>query len=402
MTFPSELDNTVKLEDPDALHDRLFVKKEELDADSYKDLVFKPKPVKRTRTKYRPPNGTILNLDGCATLKSLNDTYDYDDVLFMCQALSKSKKIVTITGAGVSVESGIPDFRSANGLFQGFASKSNGSGKNLFDYNVFRSSESIKEFENMIHKLYILSNNCQPSPFHLMLDKISHQGRLLRLYTQNIDCLDTQLPNLQTKVPLAFKKPYPKTIQLHGNINLVNCSKCHYVKELDKSFFDENRTVIQNCPECEELNAVRAIAGRRAQSGGVLRPRIVLYNEFHPDGEIIGNITESDLKSRPDCLLVVGTTLKIPGVRRLVKEMAKVVHYNKGSVIWVNVDQPSQSIVDYVEHFDLIVTGSCQILPSLLEEYEALQPKKRQRKPKEAGPKNQSQSTSSSGISTSS
>ncbi|GME83216.1 unnamed protein product [Ambrosiozyma monospora] len=227
-----------------------------------------------------------------------------------------------------------------------------------------------------------------------MINSISEQGRLQRLYTQNIDCLEIQLPYLQTEIPLTFKQPYPKTIQLHGNVNLLSCSKCSYIRELDDDYLKSKqfgeRTLIRTCPECEEMNQVRKIAGKRQQSSGILRPRIVLYNEFHPDGEVIGNITESDLKSKPDCLIISGTTLKIPGVRRLVKEMAKVVHSRNGYIIWVNLDEPSQTIVDYVEYFDLIVVGDCQLVPGLVSLYDLTvvnAPKKKKRAKKQATPK---------------
>lgn len=344
------------------------------------DLKRKPK------LRYRPPNGTILDISKLDFDRPLEDQIELSDVYFLHHAITYSKRVVMVIGAGVSVGAGIPDFRSSNGLFQGLATKSSGSGKNLFDYNVFRSDGSIKKFESMIHKLYTLSNECDPTYYHHMIDKISEQGRLLRLYTQNIDCLDVQLPHLKTKIPLTFHKPYPKCIQLHGNIQLMNCSKCRYITPLNETFFKkapntEGRRLIVRCPECQEMNKVRDIAGKRLQNEGILRPRIVLYNEFHPDGEIIGSITESDIKSRPDCLIVTGTTLKIPGVRRLVKEMARSVHANKGYVIWVNIDPPTQSIVDYVEYFDLLVIGSCQMVPGLVSLYDYVyKPKKRRRK----------------------
>ncbi|VEU22971.1 DEKNAAC104104 [Brettanomyces naardenensis] len=334
-----------------------------------------PELKRKPRLKYRPANGTVLDIRDLDFAVPLEDQVELEDVYFLHHAITYSKKVVMVIGAGVSVESGIPDFRSANGLFQGFATKSNGSGKNLFDYNVFRSDDSIKKFENMIQRLYTLSSKCEPSLFHHMIDQLSSQGRLLRLYTQNIDCLDTQLPHLHTKVPLTFKKPYPKAVQLHGNVKLLSCSMCKYVTPLDESFFEkptgpDGRKLIVRCPECEEMNKVRAVVGKRLQNEGVLRPRIVLYNEFHPDGEIVGNITESDLKARPDCLIVTGTTLKIPGVRRLVKEMARVVHSRNGYVIWINLDEPTQTIVDYVEFFDLIVVGNCQLIPGLVKLYD--------------------------------
>lgn len=340
---------------------------------------------RKPKLKFRPPNGTVLNLNDIDFTTPIEDQINLEDLYFLHYALTFAKKSVVITGAGISVNSGIPDFRSSNGLFQGLKSKSTGSGKNLFDYNVFRDHESIEKFEKMIEKLYNLSTVSKPSPFHLMINDISKQNRLLRLYTQNIDCLETQLPNLQTETPLTFNKSrIPKTVQLHGNIKLLNCSKCNYITELNEKYFS-NSTVGQNrliksCPSCEELNLVRKIAGKRIQTNGILRPRIVLYNEFHPDGEIIGSITENDLKSKPDCLIITGTTLKIPGVRRLVKEMAKIVHANKGYVIWINIDEPSQNIIDYVEYFDLIIVGDCQLTPGLVKYYDFFYPSKINRK----------------------
>lgn len=341
---------------------------------------------RKPKLKYRPENGTVLDISHFDTSIPLEEQVELEDIYFLHHALMFSKRMVMITGAGVSVESGIPDFRSSTGLFQGLATKSNGSGKNLFDYNLFRNEDSIQLFEKMIQKLYTLSKDCKPSLYHRMIDDVSAQGRLLRLYTQNIDCLDTQLPHLQTKVPLDFVRPYPSAVQLHGNVKLMSCSKCSYVTPLDDAAFTrppnaDGRRLIVNCPQCEEMNKVREIAGKRTQTAGVLRPRIVLYNEFHPDGEIIGNITEHDLKSRPDCLIVTGTTLKIPGVRRLVKEMACAVHSNGGCVIWVNLEEPSQTIIDYVEYFDLIVVGNCQLLPSLVKMYDYVyRPKRKVRK----------------------
>lgn len=330
---------------------------------------------RKPKLKFRPPQCTVLNLTNLNFNNSLDEQIEIEDLSFLHYALSYSKKAVVITGAGISVNSGIPDFRSSNGLFQGLASKSTGSGKNLFDYNVFRNPETIGKFEKMIEKLYNLSQSSQPSPFHLMINDLSKQNRLLRLYTQNIDCLDTELPHLKTEIPLSFNKDSnPKTVQLHGSVKLLNCSKCNHISALNDDYFRNRKfgesRLIRSCPSCEEMNLVRKIAGKRVQTNGILRPRIVLYNEFHPDGEIIGTITEKDLKNKPDCLIITGTTLKIPGVRRLVKEMAKVVHSNKGYVIWINIDEPPQNIIDYVDYFDLIVVGDCQLIPGLVKLYD--------------------------------
>ncbi|GME67282.1 unnamed protein product [[Candida] boidinii] len=403
------------------IQDNIFLQKQ-LNINSLQQVT---KPIikrrRKPKLKYRPPNGTVLNLNDIDLVEDLNVQDEsnrhirLNDLSFLHHAFKHSQKMVVVMGAGVSVASGIPDFRSSNGLFHNMSSSSSsssstkGSGKQLFDYNLFRSKELISKFHNMIKNLYSMSLNCKPTNFHHYLDAISQDDRLLRLYTQNIDCLESQLPNLQTITPLNANtvssintnskiKNYPTTIQVHGNVQLLSCSKCQFITEMDPKYFDNlthTDEVHPSCPECTDLNYVREIAGKRKQVVGILRPRIVLYNEFHPDGEIIGEISTFDLKKRPDCLIVVGTTLKIPGIRRLVKEMARVVHSNNGYVIWINIDEPSMSIVDYVEFFDLIVVGDCQKIPDLVNKYEneilnkpkAKKPTKSQKKPAKSSPK---------------
>lgn len=65
----------------------------------------------------------------------------------------------------------------------------------------------------------------------------------------------------------------------------------------------------------------------RSRGVGIMKPSVVLYGEPHADADLVGSITASDLRgARPDLLLVVGTTLKVPGTQRLVSELAKVIH----------------------------------------------------------------------------
>ncbi|ODQ60651.1 hypothetical protein WICANDRAFT_83011 [Wickerhamomyces anomalus NRRL Y-366-8] len=331
----------------------------------------KTKAKRKPKLKYRPPNGTVLNIstfDDSVSIIEQDDNIDYEDVSFLHYAIKHSKKVTVVTGAGISVASGIPDFRSSNGLFQGLksATSSGSTGKALFDSNVYRDEESTAKFHAMIRQLHTLTEESEATDFHHMLNNISEEGRLLRLYTQNIDCLETSLPNLQTTVPIKSKPPYPPTIQLHGTIKYMYCSKCRWNSEIQPEIFNSNQAPA--CPECTELDEIRTIAGKRSQGIGCLRPRIVLYNEFHPDGEHIGQVSTLDLKSKPDCLIIAGTSLKIPGVRKLVRELARAVHAAKGCVIWMNTDEPSISIVDFVEYIDMIVVGDCQDIPKVKKE----------------------------------
>jgi len=352
-----------------------------LEQDEKKQLKLKTK--RKPKLKYRPANGTLLNIssyDDNVPILEQDDLIDNEDVSFLHYAIKYSKKVTVVTGAGISVASGIPDFRSSNGLFQGLksATTSGANGKDLFDSNVYRDEESTAKFHAMIRQLHKLTDESEPTQFHHMLNNISQDGRLLRLYTQNIDCLETSLPHLQTTVPIKSRPPYPQTIQLHGTIKYMYCSKCRWNSEIQPEIFNSNEAPA--CPECLELDEIRTIAGKRSQGIGCLRPRIVLYNEFHPDGEHIGQVSAQDLKSKPDCLIIAGTTLKIPGVRKLVRELARAVHAANGCVIYMNMDEPSISIVDFVEYIDLIVVGDCQNIPKIVDNYETQLQSKPKRK----------------------
>jgi NAD-dependent histone deacetylase SIR2 len=84
---------------------------------------------------------------------------------------------------------------------------------------------------------------------------------------------------------------------------------------------------------------------------------MVLYNEHNPDDVAIGKVTQDDLRKRPDAVIVAGTTLKVPGVRRIVREMCKSVRDRRGGVaIWINNDLPPVS-KDLEECFDIVVQG---------------------------------------------
>src|SRR5262245_2977653 len=100
----------------------------------------------------------------------------------------------------------------------------------------------------MIESLHALTTQATPTPFHSFLDKIS--PRLQRLYTQNIDSLENRFPALSTTVPLQQKAPWPKTIQLHGDLNHAACSKCHWIGSLSPSRLVSSEQMA--CIECRE------------------------------------------------------------------------------------------------------------------------------------------------------
>ncbi len=75
---------------------------------------------------------------------------------------------------------------------------------------------------------------------------------------------------------------------------------------------------------------------------GTLRPSIVLYDEPHPSGDSIASILSADIARQPDMLLIMGTSLKVHGLRSLVKDLAKSVHEKGGIVVFVNLTHPGK------------------------------------------------------------
>ena len=209
----------------------------------------------------------------------------------------------------------------------------------------------------MVRELSHLTRNAQPTQFHHMLATLAEEGRLLRLYSQNVDGIDTSLEPLVTTVPLNKKGPWPKTIQLHGGLSKMVCSKCGHLENFNGALFEGPEP--PSCTECETTDCVRIAGGLRSHGIGRLRPRMVLYNEFNPDEEAIGEVSHADLKSRPDAVIVVGTSLKVPGIRRLAKELCAVTRGRRGGfTAWINHDSEPSGI-EFKDSWDLVVKGEC-------------------------------------------
>lgn len=326
------------------------------------------RPAKRRRTiNPKEPEERTTKYLNLTKPQDAFTPYDTQQLDRLVGALRKKKKIVVIAGAGISVSAGIPDFRSSNGLFATTKKQYNvkSSGKHLFDASVYKHDSSTQSFHNMVRDMSDMSAKAAPTPFHHMLASLAQEGRLLRLYSQNIDCLDTQMEPLETAVPLNLKGPWPKTVQLHGGLRHMVCTKCSELSPFKAEIFDGPEAPL--CAACQEMDDIRTNhGGKRSHGIGRLRPRFVLYNEFNPDGEAIGNVSSADLRTRPDAIIVVGTTLKVPGTRRLVKELCQVTRGRKdGFTAWINLS-PEPKGVDLKDCWDMVVQSKCDNVARLV------------------------------------
>jgi NAD-dependent deacetylase len=194
------------------------------------------------------------------------------DLAKLKEIIEKSKKIVIFSGAGLSTNSGIPDFRSADGLYNQ-KTKSNIRPEEIISHSFFMSNPS-EFYQFYFSKMVYL--NAKPNLAHKYFAKLEEEGKVLAVVTQNIDNLHQEA---------GSKRVY----ELHGSIMRNYCMKCHKFYSL-KDIFNENYEV----PRCS--------------CGGIIKPDVVLYEEGL-NNEVVSNALYAI--SEADTIIVTGTSLTV-------------------------------------------------------------------------------------------
>ena len=210
-------------------------------------------------------------------------------------------------------------------------------GKDLFDAALFNNPETLKVFYTFMGELKEMVNAATVTPTHRFIKNLETKNRLLRCYTQNIDGMEARL-GMSSALGRAENTVTSSVVHLHGDLDTLKCTlcKCKYgFSSTDVDCFRGGSA--PPCPNCVETDGIRTALGGRAITVGVLRPNIVLYNEDHEFGEMIAKLTTHDINKKPDLLIVMGTSLKVHGIKHLVKDLANAVHgIERGKVILVN------------------------------------------------------------------
>lgn len=113
------------------------------------------------------------------------------------RVINRARKCAVLTGAGISCNAGIPDFRSFEGLYSmvknQYPDVNIRSGQDMFDISLFREAEKISVFASFMESLYSHTILAKPTKTHEFIAHLKNRGKLLRCYTQNIDGLEEML-----------------------------------------------------------------------------------------------------------------------------------------------------------------------------------------------------------------
>lgn len=214
--------------------------------------------------------------------------------------IKRAKRVVVLTGAGMSTESGLPDFRSKGGWWRGIDPMTVATVDALHDdYELFHAFYS--------YRLQELAKYA-PHEGHYVLARLQQQGLIHTLATQNVDAFHTAAGS-------------ENVYELHGRLETIRCQRCGKQAEVAK-FLQQHR-----CP-----------------CGGQLRPGIVLFGEFLPEAAWQGAFQAIQ---QADVVIVIGTSLQVSPVNQLPSLTA-------GKKIYINMDVSSGT------NFDLVIEGSAK------------------------------------------
>ena len=233
----------------------------------------------------------------------------------------KIKKIIILTGAGVSCATGIPDFRSAGGLYNTL--KPELITASTQERNLLKSDPTNVVHIDMfrrnpfpyleVRRPFILGTaekKWKPSLSHVFFKVLHDKGLLQRLYTQNIDGLDFQLGIDENKI-----------VNVHGSLAKVACEFCSESYPTNK-FIKQVRTNIKNIYDCTDVDAPAEsskIYCPNCNEAGI-KPMTVMYGCDIPDSA--WDHVDEDFVDNADLLIIAGTSLMVDPVCDFIKRVA--------------------------------------------------------------------------------
>jgi NAD-dependent deacetylase len=248
-----------------------------------------------------------------------------DKIERIAKKIKAGGKNVVFTGAGISTESGIPDYRSQGGIWDKV--------RPVYFDEFMSSQESRVEYWRRWKELYQGITKAEPNPAHMSLARLNEIGLLQAVVTQNIDGLHQ-----------ASGLPDEKIVELHGNTCRIRCMSCRKISPIDK--VQQRLATGDPAPECE--------------CGGFLKPDTISYGQAMPAAEVEESVA---LSKECDFFLIVGSTL-------VVQPAAHMPIYAKNNGAFLAIinlsDTPCDDICDV-----LIREKAGDVLQQIINEVES-------------------------------
>lgn len=192
------------------------------------------------------------------------------------EMIKTAQKILVFSGAGLSTESGIPDFRSPGGLWDKYD-------PNDFYYQKIISDERARiKYWEMIKNLYAILQNAEPNSAHLAIKALEDKGKLLAVVTQNIDGLHRMAGNSPEKI-----------IEVHGTVATISCLSCG--RQYGKDEIISRLHAGMKVPTCYDCS-------------GILKPDSISFGQAMPEDKMSQAIMHAQ-----DCdlCIVLGSSLVV-------------------------------------------------------------------------------------------
>lgn len=192
------------------------------------------------------------------------------------QLIWNSKRILVFTGAGLSTESGIPDFRSPGGIWDQYDPS------DFMFQKIISSEKARKKYWKMSTEFFDAMKDAEPNPAHLAIAQLEHTGKLETIVTQNID-------NLHQK---AGSSP-EKVIEIHGSAFSVSCLDCG--KKYDRYEIEKRLAGGEEVPACDACS-------------GILKPDTISFGQAMPRDKMEKAFNYAELC---DLCIVLGSSLVV-------------------------------------------------------------------------------------------
>lgn len=253
-----------------------------------------------------------------------------DPIKTAAAMIHEARRIVIFTGAGISTESGIPDFRSPGGIWSRYNSDD-------LTYQKFRSHEDYRKlYWEYDRARYPAMRQALPNAAHRAVKEIEDRGSLLALITQNIDGLHQDAGTSREKI-----------FELHGTVREVTCLDCHvrWVREEITDMMDREGIAVPYCPHCR----------------GPLKCATIAFGQSLP-----AEVLEASFRYAQTCdlFLTIGSSLVVTPAALLPVEAARA----GARLILVNL-----SPTPYDDIMDIIVRGKAgEVMEALMTEIRCL------------------------------